>query len=297
MKLRKVSILINRRAGKGEAVNWAERIAADLRQADCQVSQFESEASYSNEATAAIIDDKDAVIIAGGDGTILGFLAALNGHEIPLYMLPCGNQSLAAKLFGMTGESQHVIASLRSGEVEKHFLAAINGKPFLHMCSLGFDSRIVDSVHQNRRGPVGNIAYLRAGISMFAGRQEPKVKVVLDGEPWLSAQTGFLFVANSKMYACSTNPIPDADSREPYVDVAFLEGMNWRNYLSWAIAGVSGRNVGFKWTKKQRAKRLSVEVLGDTKFPIQADGDIAARGEAEIVAGKSQISILGKVRG
>jgi diacylglycerol kinase (ATP) len=292
MKLRKISILVNSRAGKGQASSWVERITKDLEDAGCIVSRFESQAIYSEGSIAEIIKEKDAVVIAGGDGTILGFLQALKGVDIPLYMLPCGNQSLAAKLFGMTGESEQLISCLRSTDVVRHYLASINGKPFLHMCSLGFDSKIVDIVHENRRGPVGNIAYVKAGLRMFLGRQEPKVNVRLDGEPWLLSQTGFLFIANSRMYACSTNPIPDADSQSPDVEVAFLEGMNWRDYLSWSIAGAGGRNVSFNWTKKQRAKHISVEVIGDKAYPIQADGDIMARGSAEIKAGIGMVSVL-----
>ncbi len=292
MKCKNIAIVVNPRAGKGLAVEMVKRISADLVKESCVVTLYDSQLEYEEAFVTDMLEGKDALLIAGGDGTILQLLAALRRSRIPLYMLPCGNQSLAAGLFHMNGSSQEILACLRRGEAEEHFLASVNGRPFLHMCSLGFDSSVVDLVHKNRKGPVGNIAYVKAGLSSFFSFRDPRIEVQLDGEPWISGKRGFLFVANSRMYACGTNPMPEASTLVKDLEIGFLEDMSLTDYLAWAGAGMFSSSVKFKWTKRSKATRVEITVPDYPAYPIQVDGDIAARGQAMIEAGAASMWVL-----
>ena len=73
----------------------------------------------------AFIENKDAVVVVGGDGTLQSMTSAARRAGTPLYHAPFGTENLFARELGMVGEADVVRETLRRnrksiGACERH---------------------------------------------------------------------------------------------------------------------------------------------------------------------------------
>lgn len=110
-------------------------------------------------------DDRfDAVLAAGGDGTISSAAAAAFTSGKPFAVLPAGTMNLFARALQLPLDLHDVLEAIAGGEVRKIDIATANGRPFVHQFGVGFHARLVrlrDGMHYRTR--IGKmLATLRA---------------------------------------------------------------------------------------------------------------------------------------
>src|SRR5438552_2311294 len=101
----------------------------------------------------------DAVIAAGGDGTIRHVAAALIGAETPLGIIPVGTGNVLAQEIGLAATAGAVVPMLLDGPVATVACAQANAEPFLLMVGAGFDARVLAALDQRLKSRVGKMAY------------------------------------------------------------------------------------------------------------------------------------------
>jgi len=106
----------------------------------------------------------EAIIAAGGDGTISTAAAlALKGNKV-LGILPAGTMNLFARALGVPSDIQKALLAVSQGDVGLVDLATANGQPFVHQFSVGIHPRLVrirnGMVYRSRVGKM--LASLRA---------------------------------------------------------------------------------------------------------------------------------------
>ncbi len=79
----------------------------------------------------------DAVVVGGGDGTLLTAVLAGLGRERPLGVLPLGTLNLFARDLGLPLDPVEAAGLLAGAEVADIDLAEVNGLPFIIWASLG----------------------------------------------------------------------------------------------------------------------------------------------------------------
>ena len=92
---------------------------------------------------AADSGNYDAVIAAGGDGTIRHVAAALIGTETPLGIIPVGTGNVLAHEIGLAATAGAVAPMLLDGPIATVACAQANAEPFLLMVGAGFDARVL----------------------------------------------------------------------------------------------------------------------------------------------------------
>lgn len=125
----------------------------------------------------------EAVVVAGGDGTIACAAQELTGRGIALGILPLGTMNLLAKDLGIPVELDAAIACLRAGHRRAIDVGAVNGHVFLVNSVLGMPARMTRH-REARRGRMGLVGYL--GLALVALRhlgRYPRWRVtgVIDG--------------------------------------------------------------------------------------------------------------------
>lgn len=93
---------------------------------------------------AALAEAPDAVVVAGGDGTVACAAQMMHGKtDIPLGILPFGTANLLAKDLRLPiGDSAAAIATLGRGKVQEIDVAEVNGHLFLCAAMLGLSTRL-----------------------------------------------------------------------------------------------------------------------------------------------------------
>lgn len=113
-------------------------------------------------AAAATPELCDAVVAAGGDGTINevanGLLDA--GHGLPLGIIPLGTANVLALEMDLAITPQAIAGALLAGQPRPVPLARVDGRRFLLMGGAGFDAFVVDNVRLGLKRHAGKLAYV-----------------------------------------------------------------------------------------------------------------------------------------
>jgi diacylglycerol kinase family enzyme len=146
-------------------------------------------------------DGIDAVVAAGGDGTVSAVASALASAgegAVPLGVLPLGTLNHFAKDLGLPlrlADAANVIALNTPRPVD---LGEVNGRCFINNSSIGLYPHMVSKRdrHQQRLGYGKWLAMFFAFLSVF--RRYPVLEVMLDiGERAVRRTTPFVFVGNN----------------------------------------------------------------------------------------------------
>lgn len=102
-----------------------------------QVVAVEPERLVGAVAEAAAAPEFDAVIVAGGDGTVNAAASAMAGGEKPLGVVPLGTLNHFARDVGLPAEPEAALAAFSAGAWRQVDVGEVNGRVFVNNCSIG----------------------------------------------------------------------------------------------------------------------------------------------------------------
>ena len=215
--------------------------------------------------------EADAVVVAGGDGTVRSVAGQLVGMAAPLAIVPTGTENLAAREHGFMVRLPVLLAALEARQVREVDVGVVNGESFLVMASVGMDASVVEVVQASRRGPITRWSYAWPVVQQVVSWRGTGCRVVVDGKVAFQG-AGQVVVANSPHYAARLNPVRWADAADGRLDVLVLPAASSVGLAWWAgrmvLPGWDGRGA-----VRAAGQRVTVEL--DAPVPVQVDGDPA----------------------
>lgn len=136
-------ILANRRARSLLEADIAEefqrRMTAGfaLHRVDAEVRLVEPDGLV-QAVRDALQERPDALLSAGGDGTVRTFAAELRGTDIPLGIVPCGTFNLLARDLGVPLTPDEAIPALATADKSPIDFGEVEGHVFLCSCMVGY---------------------------------------------------------------------------------------------------------------------------------------------------------------
>ena len=273
----RVVLVANTKSGRGLAERTAERFAGALASAGHEVVRLgtdESNGRLQRELVGA-----GAVLLAGGDGTVFHAADAAIAGAVPVYHIPCGNENLFAREFGMDRNPETLLRALRSprvwrvdvGRVQRIDPDSVNGEGrFLLMCGVGPDARVIKRLSATRTRAIGHLAYLEPVLREAVWPRIPRVWVDVDGQRLVDGERGMLLVANSRQYALRIDPAHWASMTDGKLDVVFLPCGGTVGALLWM--GKLRIRLGSRSSLRYRQGAV-INVRSDEPDPCQLDGD------------------------
>ena len=149
-------------------------------------------------ARKAATSGVDAVIAAGGDGTVSAVASALAGTAMPMAVLPLGTLNHFARDIGMPLELEAAARAIASGKPERIDLGEVNGRTFINNSSIGLYPKMVISrdAEQKRSGAGKWWAMIKAAWRVLLRFPLMLVRVITQHSAVVS-RTPFLFVGNN----------------------------------------------------------------------------------------------------
>ena len=212
------------------------------------------------------------LVIAGGDGTVAGVVTLC--RDLPVAILPLGNENLLAKELGFTCHASAMACAIAHGQTRRIDLGQVNGRPFTIMVSCGLDADVVQRVTQWRKTLKGqrrvtHYSYLKPALQSIWSYDFSKFTLKTDDQQVQGYQ---LLVFNMNRYARGLNFVPDAK-----VDDGLLHWLVWQKpgrlnllRLLWLVK--QGRHVNHKHVVMGKAKCVTVTASDDAV--VQVDGDL-----------------------
>ena len=291
-RLQQILIIHNPTAGRRRARRVSEvvvRLRARGHGVDLHATQSPGDAE--TFCRTRDLSGYTRVAIAGGDGTLNeaanGLLSRADSESVPpLAVIPVGTANVLAAEVGLRRDVDSICDYLETGVSTALCPGTINGRVFLIMASVGFDSWVVSTVTGPLKKWLGMGAYIvRACIGLLTYRP-PEITVESAGTE-IRATT--VVVMNGRLYGGPLVLAPQGDLTVTGFQVYLLPRENNWILVRCAIDVLLGRLTDSPHVNVLPTSRLR---LSGPDCAVQADGDIVARLPVEIGTASTTIDVL-----
>ena len=149
----RIALVINRDSGGIASGVAPEAIRARIAAAGLEaLGEADPAAPLPARIAAAVAEPGiDAVVVAGGDGTVACAAEALVGGATPLGILPLGTMNLLARDLGLPLDLDGAVANLVQGTARRIDVGTVNGRTFVINSVLGMPARVARHREAHRR--------------------------------------------------------------------------------------------------------------------------------------------------
>jgi YegS/Rv2252/BmrU family lipid kinase len=237
------------------------------------------------QATAALHEEVDLIVAAGGDGTVRAVCEEVARTGVAVGILPHGTGNLLARNLGIPLNTRDALDVAFGGQDRAIDLARLEtdsgtSTTFLVMAGLGMDAAIMTGVNDQLKSKLGWLAYFVSGVKA-ARFPAMKVQISVDGSEPKKFRARTVVVGNVGFLQGGIPLLPDAQIDDGMLDVVVIAP---KRFIGWLAIIV--RVVGRQRRTNERLDRLTgrrVHVRAEKSVPMQLDGDPVGEGR-EIVA-------------
>ncbi|MCT9002845.1 diacylglycerol kinase [Microbacterium memoriense] len=276
-----VALLTNPAARAGAHTGAAMRTAERLRAAGMRVSVISggSAEESSTLLRTALEVGVDAVVVAGGDGTVSLAIQELATTAVPLGIVPTGTGNDLATSLGIRdldadGAADAVISG-RTRTIDLARVTRADGSCVLYgtVLASGFDSKVNDRANRMTR-PRGHTRYNIAILAEFVALRGTPFEVELDLDSGVAERiAGDLVMAtvgNGRTYGGGIPICPDADLEDGLLDVTLVRPAGRLKLLRLLPRVYRGTHTSIEQVSTFRVRRVRLSSPGVTAY---ADGD------------------------
>jgi diacylglycerol kinase family enzyme len=150
-------------------------------------------------ARDAISRGVDAIVAAGGDGTVSAVASALAGTDVPLGVIRSGTLNHFARDANIPTDLAAAARVIAAGNTRRFDVAELNGRTFINNSSIGIYPHIVGKRDRQRErlGRGKWISMLIASVSVFRRYPTVRVRICVGGRAQVHT-TPFVFVGNNR---------------------------------------------------------------------------------------------------
>ena len=268
-------VILNPVAGRGRVRREWPGMAERLRAAGIGFDLARTDAPGAGIGLAErAAREYDAVIAAGGDGTVHevvnGLLRA--GGGAALGVLPLGSGDDFVKMLPARDAVARIVVPevraldagrIRAGDAERFFANGMD---------IGFGAHAARNVRRVPRPFTGLGAYLGALAMTLVRYPKLEVRLQLDGGEPFSQTTAMTAVMNGRAFGGSFHVCPDACADDGLLDLLIAEGVGRFEILGLVPKILRGAHAGDPRLRLARARRVTIE--SEAPLLVEADGEI-----------------------
>ena len=262
-------LLVNPSSGGGRALKLLPRVEAvlDAGRVPFRVVRTKSLEHGVAEALDAV-EAGELPVVLSGDGMIGAVGGAMAGGETPLGIVPVGRGNDLARVLGIPTEPEEAIEIVLAGHARTIDVGEANGRRFLGIASLGFDSDANRIANESRLG--GNLVYAYAALRALIAWKPARFTIAI-GERRTRMEGYSVVVANNSAYGGGMYVAPDADLEDGEFDVVTIGKVGKLRFLGNLPKVFKGTHVRNDEVQVVRASRLSLSA--SRPFAVYADGE------------------------
>jgi YegS/Rv2252/BmrU family lipid kinase len=268
---RRLALLVNPLSAGGRPLKVLPAVREELDRLTASYRVVETTSlEHAKEEARAAAEAGETVVALGGDGLIGPIAGELRGAETALAIVPAGRGNDFARVLGVPRDDPAAAASVAvQGRERLVDVAEVDGRPYIGIASLGFDSdcnRIANETRLVR----GNLVYLYSALRALAAWRPATFMVTVDGER--HEVTGYsVAVGNSKAYGGGMLLLPHAELDDGLLDVLMAAEHSKLRFLLHLPKLFKGTHLHLPHVSLLRG--AVVEVDADRPFSVYADGD------------------------
>ena len=141
----------------------------------------------------------DAVVVAGGDGTISRVVNAImrSGRDVPIGIISAGTANDFARFIGVPSDVRAACEAIAARNLVRVDLGQVNGGSyFINVCAAGMLTNISHYVDQDLKNTFGKLAYYIKGIEQIPSFVPLRFRIITSHEVF-EEELYFFFILNS----------------------------------------------------------------------------------------------------
>jgi diacylglycerol kinase family enzyme len=273
----------------------------------------------------------DALLVAGGDGTVRAVSEAIRGSGVPLAIVPSGTGNLLARnlRLPLDGQEEVVAAAFEGDTVDVDICVATLRRPdghieehaFVVMAGMGLDAAMIANTNDDLKKSMGWVAYIDGAARSLAGAEPFRVvyevvkrrtarhntQAIPTSTRLHSAKVQSILFANCGELPGGISLIPDGSILDGEIDVALVQPTGAFGWLGvwrkvWWDNSVLRRTRAGRAALERRGRDTSVRYLRGVAAeaatpipqPVELDGDefgVATRVGCRVEEGSLKVSV------
>jgi YegS/Rv2252/BmrU family lipid kinase len=265
-----LTLLVNPASARGRTLKLLPAIEQEL---DARRIPFRVERTRGLEDGAELalraVEAGEVPVVVSGDGLLGAIGGAMAGADTPLGVIPGGRGNDLARVLGIPDDPAEAVSVIAAGETRRIDVGEANGKRFLGIVSVGFDSeanRLANETTFMR----GNLVYAYAAVRTLLSWKPGRFTIRVGEER--RRFTGYsVSVANSRAFGGGMFIAPDAELDDGEFDVVTVGAVGKLRFVGNLPKVFKGTHVDEDEVRVFRAARL--ELTASRPFPVYADGE------------------------
>jgi diacylglycerol kinase (ATP) len=290
---RTVAVIVNPLAGRGKGGKNAPEIASELHRngIDAALLLAGSAEEALDMARKAVVEGVDAVVAAGGDGTVNLALQAVAGTSTPLAIIPVGTGNDNANLLGISDVSEAIkaLVDFNVKSIDVGHVATSDGTKlwFMGVLSSGFDSCVNERANK-MRWPKGELRYL-IGVLAELGTFKPILyQVEIDGEKF-SDHGMLVAVGNGDSYGGGMRVCEGAAPDDGLFMITWLKKASKFDFLRVFPRVYKGTHIEHHSVEQHAGRSVRIDAPGQI---VYADGERVGPLPAEIELFTDKLQVI-----
>lgn len=222
----------------------------------------------------------DAVLVAGGDGTINEVVNGIAGLDVPLGLIPLGTGNVLGGYIGLrAGDWETACRVVASGQPRQMDLGVLNGRHFACMAGIGLDAQICSATDSQWKQWLGKLAFVAQCMGSMAQIRPWHCEIRIDGQV-MDEDVWGVFACNTALYTWRIRLVPEARDDDGLLDFVVLRGCRHdelqRIVAALFVRGESARNLPYMTVVCGAA----LQVRSEPQAPWQVDGEVGGQSPA-----------------
>jgi YegS/Rv2252/BmrU family lipid kinase len=268
-----VRLIVNPAAGGGRAGRVAGAVLGALEGYGLSVRREDTrDLEHARALAAQAAAAGEIAVPLGGDGLVGAVADALRG--VPgaiLGVLPGGRGNDLARVLGIPLDPVQACAVIAHGIARRMDVGEIDGKTFVGIASVGFDSD-ANRIANEAPSRLGNLVYAYGALRAMWSWRAVRFEVELAPSGKRVSFSGYsVATANSRAFGGGMRLAPDALLDDGLLDVVLIEDVAKARYLWNLPKAFWGAHVRLANVRVLRA--AEVRIAASRPFTMYADGD------------------------
>jgi diacylglycerol kinase family enzyme len=214
-----------------------------------------------------------AIVVIGGDGTILDVMNGPVPEGIPVGVMPLGTGNVLGCALGLSLDPERVVEAIHRGRTRTMDLVERDGQRFVSIAGIGFDAYVVATLARGRTGPLRSKAsYAGPLLRCMLRYRFPRLRVRVDSR-WVARDAGQVIIGNVWNYGGILRMTPRARHDDGLVDVCIFAGKNRLDLVRYGVAAPFGGHLAYPDVRYLRGREVVVEAVRGEDVPVELDGD------------------------
>lgn len=216
----------------------------------------------------------DAVVIAGGDGTLNAAAPGLMAAELPFGIIPLGTANDLARTLGIPRDPLAAAGVVLKGRRRALDLGSVNGRPFFNVASIGLSSQLARTLTRAEKQRWGKLGYATAGARVLA-RARPFHARITHAGAVDEVHTLQIAVGNGRHYGGGNVVAEDAAVDDGRLDLYSLE---FASTLKLALMlRAFRRGVHGAWREVRTLRGTAFTITTRRPRSVNADGELVTK--------------------